>query len=131
MSKSLQFTADTIDGQIQETPQVFYFPCDKVIPLGTSVVKSFDESMNIVAKRVFVVQYGSRSFGSCQFQSFSDFDTYLGSQCQCCPCTECFVLINGCFIEINGCVAQICGCQFFPEINGCGILINGCQASLN
>jgi len=73
VSKSIQFIADTIDGEIQSVQGVFNFPCDKVTPIGVSIVRSFDEDLGIIAKRVFVIEYNNHSFGSTQFKSLSDF----------------------------------------------------------
>lgn len=133
MSKSLQFTADTIDGQIQEFPKLFYFPCDQVIPLGVSVVKSFDQELNIVAKRVFLLQYQTQSFGSSQFESLSDFNQYISAYCQCCP-AKCIVLVNGCNLQLNGCdfvldEIEAGECDFI--VNGCNLTINGCNAAFS
>ena len=95
-------------------------------------MKSYDATMSIVAKRVFVIEYQGQSFGSSMFKSLSDFDQYRGVLCQCCPCVECFAYINGCSITINGCEIQMCGCASYSALlNGCQILINGCEAQLN
>ncbi len=126
MSKSLSFTADTINGEIQEFPATFNFPCDKILPIGVSVVKSFDENLAIVAKRVFAIEYNAQSFGSSQFKSLEDFNQYRGVACQCCP-FHCAILINGCYLLLNG-------CRFVIDqrtVNPCSILLNGCNLTLN
>lgn len=132
MAKSLQFIADTIDGEIQATPGIFDFPCDQITPIGINVVKSFDEDLGIIAKRVFVIQYNNHSFGSTQFKSLSDFNQYRGIECVCCGCVECYPYINLCEISINGCIVQMCGCKYHDAlINNCQILLNGCNVRLN
>lgn len=133
MAKTLQFIADTIDGEIQPTPGVFNFPCDKVIPIGVNVVKSFDDMLDIIAKRVFEVEYNHHNFGSTQFKSLSDFQQYVSASCQCCP-AKCIILVNGCNLQLNGCdfvldspLTPAC----FLVINGCNITFNGCAINLN
>lgn len=126
MGKSLQFVADTIDGEIQPTPGLFNFPCGKVTPIGVNVVKSYDENLSIVAKRVFEVNYNNHSFGSSQFKSLSDFNQYVGVVCQCCP-FHCAILMNGCVVLLNGCNFVLSQ----KKINPCAILINGCNLTIN
>lgn len=126
MGKSLQFVADTIDGEIQAAPGLFNFPCDKITPIGVNVVKSYDEDLCIIAKRVFEINYNNHSFGSSQFKSLADFNQYRGAACQCCP-INCYVLANGCYLTFNGCrfVVQR------PDINRCRVLADGCNLTFN
>lgn len=133
MGKTLQFVADTIDGEIQPMPGVFSFPCDKVIPIGVNVVRSFDESLDIVAKRVFEINYNNHSFGSSQFKSLSDFQQYQKGACACCPAL-CIILVNGCNLQLNGCdlvLATSPTPPCFLTVNGCNITFNGCSIHLN
>lgn len=133
MPKSFVFPADVINGEIQEKPVNFTFECDRVISIGEIVYRDYDSGVNYIeAKRGWMVQYGEQFFISTLFQTRQAYEQYVGIQCQCCPCTVCYILINGCYVELNGCVAQACGCsQYEPLINGCDILINGCQFILN
>lgn len=133
MSKLFVFPADVINGEIQETPVDFTFDCDKVLPMGEVVYRDFDSGVNfIIAKRVFLVKYGEQTFGSTLFQTRSAYEQYVGLQCQCCPCVECFPYINGCTITLNGCSIQMCGCTYHNAlINNCEIQLNGCDALLN
>lgn len=126
MSKSLQFIADTIDGEIQPVQGVFNFPCDKVTPIGVNIVRSFDDDLGIIAKRVFVIEYNNHSFGSTQFKSLNDFNQYYGISCKCCP-SHCIVLVNGCNLTLNGCNLV----SDEPMINECDILVNGCNVGFN
>ena len=134
MGKTLQFVADTIDGEIQSSPAVFNFPCNKVIPIGVNVVKSFDEALGIIATRVFEVEYNYQNFGSRQFKSLSDFQQYRNVACLCCP-SKCIILVNGCNLQLNGCdfvldqrsVSPVCSIL----MGGCALTINGCNINLN
>ena len=133
MGKTIQFVADTIDGEIQPSPGVFNFPCDKVIPIGVNVVRSFDESLDIVAMRVFEVNYNNHSFGSTQFKSLSDFQQYRQTACACCP-AKCIILVNGCSLQLNGCdfvLATSPSPACFLTVNGCNLTFNGCAIHLN
>lgn len=133
MPKTFVFPADVVNGEIQERPVNFTFECDRVIAIGEVTYKDYDSGVNyIIAKKGWMIQYGNQFFISTLFQTQQSYEQYVGIACQCCPCTECFALINHCYIQINGCDVQVCGCsQYEPLINGCGILINGCQFLLN
>ena len=104
MRTSFSFTADTINGAIQERPKIFTLDCECVIPIGVDIVRDFDESLCIVAKRVFLIRYNQDVFGTCQFKSLEEFIQYKNLACSCCQDTvECVLLINGCNATINGC----------------------------
>lgn len=97
------------------------------------MVKSFDDDLGIVAKRVFVVQYNNHSFGSTQFKSLSDFNQYVSATCQCCP-QRCVILVNGCNLQLNGCdfvLDEPFEAQCDLLVNGCNLTINGCNFGLN
>ena len=133
MSKSFVFPADVINGEIQEKPVNFTFECDRVVVIGETIYRDYDSGVNYIeAKRGWMIQYGNQFFISTLFQTRSAYEQYVALACQCCPCTECFILINHCYVLINGCLAQACGCSEYDAlINGCNVLINGCQIQLN
>ena len=108
MSKTFQLQVNTINGEFLEFPETYEIKCDHIFPVGSAVIKNFDENMNVVAKKVFLVRYGQNVFGCQQFKTVDEFYQFLEGACQCCPCVECLVLINGCFMQINGCFVDMC-----------------------
>ncbi len=106
MAKSFQFTVNTINGEFLEFPKTVTVVCDKIFPLGVSVIRDWNESMCIVSKRVLLIQYGMQTFGTTQFASVAEFDQYRKAICACCSDT-CHITLNGCFLMLNGCSVQM------------------------
>lgn len=100
--KTFKFIADTIDGQIQQSPKLFYLRCDEVKPIGNSVVRQFDGNECINAMKVYLVYYRGQLLGSKGYQTAEHFFNFMQSECK-----ECGVTINGCLITINGCFTTI------------------------
>ena len=104
--KSFQFVADVINFSILEKPQTFFFPCNQVIPLGIQIVRQQNSvTWCITAKKVFIVTYNNQSFGSSQFKTIDQFNTYVTSQCSECTPEVCGLYLEsaGCFLRINNC----------------------------
>ena len=93
------FTANTIDGQLLDVPQVIQMDCDLVQPLGLSVVRQFDKQMCIVARKVYLVFYGGHVFGTTAFENTTEFLDYRNANCAdlCC-----YLKYNNCDIVFNG-----------------------------
>jgi hypothetical protein len=91
-----KFTANTLDGRILEFPKVVNMLCDKVIPLYQDIVKAYDKDECIVAREVYLVNYGGHLYGTTDFTTMDEFVSYRNSNCRC-------VLVNGnCVITYNG-----------------------------
>lgn len=96
--------AKTINGEIQEFPPTYYFPCSQVQAEGESVVREYDLNSCIVATRVFLVKYGGNTFGTKQFTSRSEFLKFQIEYCSiCCGGGACDIIIDGCALMYNGC----------------------------
>lgn len=96
--KSFKFTADTIDGKIQQFPQQFYLHCDKVKPIGESIVREYNGNECIVAMKVFLILYNGQLLGNKCHRSFEGFMNFLRSKCY----TD-YMLVNDCILTMNGC----------------------------
>lgn len=101
--KMMAIIAQTINGEIQEFPPTYYFPCSKVKPQGEAVIREFDTNTCIVNRRVYLVEYGGNIFGSLQFETFDEFITYKNDSCNCCN-SGCSIMIDGCPISIDDCI---------------------------
>lgn len=99
--QTFQFTADTIDGKILEFPKIFDLQCACVKPLGTDIIKQFNKTECIVAKKVFLIYCDGQVFGSTQFTNVGQFIQYLNNACQ--PQLHCTLFLGGCQILFNGC----------------------------
>lgn len=93
------FLADTINGKILEFPKTFYLQCELVKPLGVDIIRQYNKTECIVAKKVFLIYYAGDVFGSTQFTGVFQFVQYLNNTCR----DKCHLLINGCYATINGC----------------------------
>lgn len=130
--RSFEFIAETRDGKILEFPEVYIFQCEKARPLGFDIVRQFNKTECIVAKKVLLVFYQGHVFGTTRFAGVADFINYMNNVCK--PfCTPDYFTINGCNMRLNGCNARM----FFPcpertlTLYGCGLRINGCELRLN
>lgn len=98
MNRTFKFTADTIDGKIQEFPQQFELRCDLVKPLGKEVVRQHNGSECIQAMKVFLIYYNGQAFGNRCHESMAEFVTFLRSVCY----TD-YLGLNGNRMTLNGC----------------------------
>jgi len=94
--------ASTINGEIQEFPPTYYFPCSQVHPQGEAVIRDYDDNTCIVARKVYLVEYGGNVFGTVQFDTYEEFEDYKSQSCTCCG-GGCVVIIGGCVLLYNGC----------------------------
>lgn len=130
--KTFIFSADTVDGKILEFPEVFYLQCDKITPLGVDIIRQYNKTECIVAKKVFLIYYAGQVFGSTQFCNLTQFVLYLNNACRV-FCTPPFLQINGCNLQRYGCNVTIfnkCGSYNLTRY-GCAVTRNGCQVVLN
>lgn len=127
------FSADVVDGKILEFPKLFYLECKKVIPLGLQIVKQYNKTQCIVAKKVFQFYYNGQVLGSVQFSSVVQFTQYLNNICN--PfCTPALFTINNCNLEVNDCNLTIynsCPEGYVLTGWGCNINLFGCNLILN
>lgn len=100
--KSIAIRASTINGEIQEFPPTYYFPCSQVIPQGETIIREYDLDWCIVAKKVFLVKYQNNVFGTTQFVSMDEFLAYKESYCASC-CISCVIKVGNCVLLYNGC----------------------------
>lgn len=98
--QTFNFTAHTIDGKILEFPKVIPMRCDLVIPLYTQVVREYNSTECIQAKKVYLVMYDGHLFGTDRFETPEEFVNYRNSNCSTRDC--CFLLFGGCNIVIKG-----------------------------
>jgi len=125
---------EVINGEIQEFPVTMTFPCELIIPVGESVIRDYDSSVNfVIAKRVFLVRYGNSVFGTTSFKNLTGFLQYMKALCHCCSeCGSYVLTANGCYLTINGCHIVIKPCQgIVLKANNCLLTINGCSINLN
>lgn len=100
---TFKFTADTIDGCILEFPKEFDLRCDKVNPIGETIIRQYDGNECIVAREVFLVYYCGQTFGTTQFKTLDQFLAYRNASCV--RPKECNLSWNGCSL-INNCVLK-------------------------
>lgn len=130
--QTFKFTADTIDGKIQEFPQTFDLRCVRVKPLGVDIVRQYNKTQCIVAKKVFLIYYEGQVFGSTQFSSVVQFVQYVNNSCRS-FCVPAYLTIDNCYLDLNGCHVRL----YVPcpvrglLINGCSFNLWGCQLKLN
>lgn len=134
MANQLWFTfiADTINGKIQEFPVAVNIRCELAKPLGCDIIKQFNKTECIVAKKVFLVYYAGDVFGSTQFNSVAQFVSYMNNACRE-FCTPAYLTIDRCYLDLYGCHVQIYNnCPTRPLlVNRCNLKINGCRLILN
>lgn len=100
MSKTFSLNIDTINGVVQEFPQLMYFRCDQITPVGMTIVRYFNTyTMCQYAHKTFYLLYKSELFGTQQFKTFEDYNNFRFWHC--CD-TEIILLVNGCNLTING-----------------------------
>lgn len=94
---TFKFTADTIDGVIQQSPQLFYLNCNKVKPIGASVVRTFNGNECIQSMKVFLVLYDGKLLGNKCHTTFTEFIDFLKAVCY-----SDYLLLNGVNLELDG-----------------------------
>lgn len=100
--RTFQFTADSIDGVIQEFPKKFFLRCDQVQIIGASQVRNYTGTWCIQVMNVFLIQYNGQLLGSKCFKTFEQFVRFIKSVCQ-----YDYFLMNGRNLLINGCKVSI------------------------
>ena len=100
--RTFSFTADTIDGKIQQFPKQFYLRCGQVTPIGAQTVRQYTGTECIQAMNVFVIYYNGQLLGSKCFRDVLQFLQYFKSVCE-----YNYFLLNGCYMTINGCQVSI------------------------
>jgi len=93
---TFEFVANTLDGKILEFPLPVQMRCDLVIPLYQDIVKAYDKSECIVARKVYLVSYVGHLYGTFDFTTLEEFVEYRDSKCVC------RLSYNGCIITFNG-----------------------------
>jgi hypothetical protein len=127
------FIADTVDGKILEFPIPYTLRCELVKPLGVDILRKYNKTECIVAKKVFLIYYAGQTFGSTQFTGVVQFVNFLNNACRV-FCTPPFVQINNCLLQWNGCNVTIfnnCTGGYNFTRYGCSVTRNNCQVVLN
>jgi len=99
-NKKFKITVNIIDGNLLQFPQLLWFDCDLVKPADEGVVRQFNSSECIMARKSFLFTYQGRRFGTDEVSSLEEFIAYRNSNCITPDC--CFITLNGCFITYNG-----------------------------
>lgn len=94
-----KFTAHTINGVIQHNPQQFILQCNKIKPIGESIVRTFDGNECIQAMKCFLIIYEGKLLGNKCYTSFDNFMQAL--RCVC--FSDGYLLVNGCNLQLDGC----------------------------
>lgn len=98
MNSTFKFTADTINGVIQQHPQQFHLRCSKVKPIGLSIVRTFNGNECIQAMKVFLILYDGKLMGNKCYTTYDEFMQALKNTCF----TD-YIMINGCNLQLDGC----------------------------
>lgn len=101
-NRIFKFTANTINGVIQEFPQQFQLRCDLIKPVGYETVRNYDANECIVAMNVFLIMYGGQLMGTKCYISFTNFMNALRGVCF----TD-YLLANDCILTLNGCKVRL------------------------
>ena len=96
--RTFKYTADTIDGVIQEFPKQFYLRCGQVQIIGPSQVRNYNGTECIQVMNVFLVLYNGQLLGNVCHKTKSGFLNFLRS-----VCNVDYLGINGGRLELNGC----------------------------
>lgn len=104
MSRTITITAEVVNGSFLLKPAVYNLPCNQVHPVGFQVMRTYDQSMCVVAKNVYLLRVGENVLGTTQFKTKEQFLQYKAGQCACCSDQEdCYIQVDGCYATINGC----------------------------
>lgn len=131
--KTFIFLADTVDGKILAFPKAYYLRCELTQPLGVDIIRQFNKTECIVAKKVFLIYYAGQTFGSTQFTGVAQFVQYMNNACRV-FCVPPLVQINNCLLQWNGCNVTIfnqCQSGYNFTRYGCSVTRNNCQVVLN
>lgn len=104
-SYAIKIVADTVNGEILEFPLTVDADCLQVIAIGPSVVRDFDANFCVVAKSVFLVQFGQNVFGTTQFSTIEEFNSYRDSVCVCCD-EQCEIGYDDCALKYDSCLIK-------------------------
>lgn len=112
---TFQILVSVIDGEFLDCPEPMEFHCDKMFPIGIEILKEPDtrvlgqlSNYKVYAKRVFLLEYAGRLYGTTQFETIDDFRTYQYENCVgCIQDNECGLYLNGCLLLLNGCSLQL------------------------
>jgi len=96
-----KITVHVENENILEFPKTLWFDCDLVIPLGENVIRQYNSSECILARKVYLFGYNGIRYGCFDFKTMQDFidfrnDNCIGSDDDCCK-----LLYNGCYITYN------------------------------
>lgn len=96
----VSFVADTIDGKIEQFPQLFFLECDLMKPVGLSEVRNYNGNECIQVMKVFLVYYEGQLFGT---RAYKSMDEFIKARKGICFKVFCEILVNGCDMTMNGC----------------------------
>jgi len=103
VGKRFKITVNIIDGNVLQFPQTLWFDCDLVKPADEGVIRQFNSSECIVARKSFLFTYQGRRFGTNEVSTLQEFIAYRNSNCVTQDVDNCcYVTFNGCFLTYNG-----------------------------
>lgn len=107
MSKYVSITVVTCNGAILESPEVMSFVCSELhaVAMQDFNVRNYTISDCIEVRKVFGLRYGNDLYGTNDFSTMAEWDSFRNSACLpcgsqrsiCCPVTyqECLVTYQG------------------------------------
>lgn len=98
---TIKFHANTVDGDIMNAPVSFDLQCKLVRPIGSTIIRQFNNNECIRAIRVFLIYYEGQNLGTTQFKTMDEFIKYLNNTCN--PVKDCGLIYLGCPLTVNGC----------------------------
>ncbi len=98
-NKKFKITVNIIDGNILQFPQTLWFDCDLVKPADEGVIRQFNSSECIVARKSFLFTYMGRRFGTKEVSTLQEFIAYRNSNCVTKDC--CYITFEGCVLTFN------------------------------
>lgn len=94
MSKIVEISVKTINGQILEFPKIISARKSQMLPFGEDLVRNFDVNECIVVTKLFLFTHGLDLFGTTEFSTLEGFYQFINKKC--------YLTIGGCYITING-----------------------------
>lgn len=107
-AKSFTILVEAFNYKFPPKPYETYLHCDSARPIGVRWVSSWNQCMELVRKRLFLIQYGLDVIGTDQITSMDDYYDFIAGDCSCCAQpVSCELVIDDCFLFINGCTINI------------------------
>lgn len=106
-TKTIQFRADVLEGNILRFPKTFNLQCGKIQILGMQTFKDLDDNLCTISMKCLSIMYSGQLMGNREY-TVESFISYRNTNCSnCCIEEECGLTINGCLITIGGCLLEV------------------------